>query len=109
MNVTRLETDDVVTQLETFVMMLPNVAIWGAVTPTSPRSRIPPGKTSGTRKRPKLWANEARAISRSAPRGTALLMRTPRNRSAQKGMRSTQMGIAGEGYALKISDRGGPR
>ena len=34
MNVTQLETDDVVTQLETFVMfvmMLPNIAMWGDV------------------------------------------------------------------------------
>ena len=31
MNVTRLETDDVVTQLETFVMMVPNIAMRGAV------------------------------------------------------------------------------
>jgi hypothetical protein len=31
MNVTQLETDDVVTQLETFVMMVPNIAMWGAV------------------------------------------------------------------------------
>src|SRR5882757_9646779 len=34
MNVTRPETDDVVTQLETFVMMLPNIAMWGDVTPS---------------------------------------------------------------------------
>ena len=31
MNVTQLETDDVVTQLETFVMMVPNIAMRGAV------------------------------------------------------------------------------
>jgi hypothetical protein len=34
MNVTRPETDDVVTQLETFVMMLPNIAMWGDLTPS---------------------------------------------------------------------------
>jgi hypothetical protein len=60
MNVTQLETDDVVTQLETFVMMVPNIAMWGAVSMAGEGFALqsPTGPPAARFARPRAWDPE---------------------------------------------------